>query len=331
MSRFNVNDVFDFLENFSEYSKGEKIRIFKKLFNNDEFKKWLFCPDEKDRKLTQNVSRLYEGLTKAKAMKSIIAALDDEDYEFDRTIATLIYSISNIAKEAGTERINSLVNKRKDGDISDKEYRKMKEEAEKYIELTEELFRCSKRIVKNKAKSLSRISKMPKKVCSMALYNTPNVKYINKYKIGFYLNNMLPQIYSYVDEENSSLFGFFKGEPNYKWNSFFKELFGESNLIEIATFCLLEGVHRISQYKSDAVEECWNSLTDWALNQLEEAPEGMRNQMIELYIKRISKMFANKTFDLRVNLLKLSKALFPSLTKSISKYSNKIESIIMKK
>ena len=50
--------------------------------------------------------------------------------------------------------------------------------------------------------------------------------------------------------------------------------------------------------------------------------------MVELYIKRIDKMFANGSFDLRANLLTLSKELFPSLTKIVDRYSDKIQAIV---
>jgi hypothetical protein len=99
--------------------------------------------------------------------------------------------------------------------------------------------------------------------------------------------------------------------------------------VDVATFVLLEGVHRIDKYRnSEDVRECWDSLTTFALKELNDSPEQVRQQMIELYIKRIDRMFSNKAFDLRVNLTDLDEDSFPKLVKTVDKYADKIVSIL---
>ena len=76
------------------------------------------------------------------------------------------------------------------------------------------------------------------------------------------------------------------------------------------------------------MRECWDSLTTFALKELNDAPDQIRNQMIELYIKRIDKMFSSKSYDLRVNLLKIDDFSFPKLVDTIDKYADKITAIV---
>jgi len=326
---FKIKDVFDFLEDFGDYSKSEKVSLMTKLLGNKEFKKWLFCPDDNDKTVIQNASKLYEYFTKLKVMKCIIAVIEERDLKCSRTTAVLTNSIANVAIEAGSERINELVDARKSGRIGDGEYKRYRADAEDYLEVANLLKKISKQIIKPQGKKLAKVTGLPKRLCYESLMTTPDPQFITKYKIGVYLNNLLHNIYEIIDEESSSIFYIFKNSGSkFIWDDFFKYVFGEKNLIEIATFCLLEGFQRIKNYKSRAVSEAWESLTEWALTQLENANDGERDQMLELYIKRISKMFANTSekFDLRVDLLELP-SRFGRLRKSVDKYSDKIRAI----
>jgi hypothetical protein len=141
----------------------------------------------------------------------------------------------------------------------------------------------------------------------------------------------MPKIYGYVEDTEpfsrllDTLFG---KEKSY--SELFTYLFGEDKLCDVAMFVLLEGVHRLNKYNNPDIRKVWDSITDWALHQLESSPEILRNQMIELYIKKVSKMFENDSYDLRCDLLKLSKDLFPNLVASIDKYRTKIKEITKK-
>ena len=65
-----------------------------------------------------------------------------------------------------------------------------------------------------------------------------------------------------------------------------------------------------------------------ALEELVGADLNSRNQMVELYIKRLAKMVKNGTYDVRIDLLSLSEKRFPNLTKTIKEYKTQIEDII---
>ena len=107
------------------------------------------------------------------------------------------------------------------------------------------------------------------------------------------------------------------------WKYFFKEIYGRENLLDVATFILLEGAHRTKDFKTKRIRSIWDSLTAFALDALEGADAPARNQIIELYLKRIEKMFANGSFDLRVDLRNLPENDFPKLTAAVGKYADR--------
>lgn len=331
-NNFDAQDLLETMADIKEMSGKEVKKFYKRLFKDESYLGWLFNPNLDDRaKIKKQQETLYEVFTKPKSIKGIIAAFDSVNpSDYSRAAAANIYAIANLGKSVAVERINDINDARKAGDIKDSKAKEEKQKAEKYLDLTEELQEVVKEIVKKDGKKLAKQSKLPKKICIMALHSVPNPEYIDRYKIGHYLNNLLTLIYNHV-EESDNYSDYFNGDNvEYKWDEFFKTVFGKQNDVEVATFVLLEGVHRIKDYKNAAVRDCWDSLTKWALKTLEKAPEQIKTQMIELYIKRIDRMFSNGVFDLRADILKLSSDLFPSLTKVISRYSDKIEAIMKK-
>jgi hypothetical protein len=127
----------------------------------------------------------------------------------------------------------------------------------------------------------------------------------------------LNELYTEIDATENEL-------SEIDWKVFFKTLFGKENVLECATFILLEGAHRTKGFKHQNVRKIWDSLTAFALDELEGADAPARNQMIELYIKRIEKMFANGSFDLRVDLNSLPETEFPQLTQTVAKYADQL-------
>lgn len=311
-----------------EKMKGKKRnRFLKNLFLDDAFVEWLFQPNQQTgstENLMQQVNDLYAAITKPKAIRSIVDMIEDVGYRrFTRSHATFLYTLANIAIESNASNVAEVAKRRKEGKLTNKEVKDFNEKIEKYNGYISQLIRTSKQIVKRDAKNLAKETNIPRFICYNAFYSVPETKYIDRFKIGYYLNNLLNSAYADIDA-----YGEFDRD-SIKWKPFFREVFGKDNVVEVATFILLEGVHRIDKYKnSEAVKECWDSLTEFALKELNEAPETLRTQMIELYIKRIDKMFANRTFDLRVDLLSISDKLFPKLNDTIVKYSGKIEDIL---
>ena len=321
---FDYDKTLDKLKDFKHISPKKRRKVIKNLFYNEDFISWLFQP-EKVPNLTEMVSDMYAEFTKPVCMKAMIDAVKEEGYyEFTRSHATFMYSVANIAIQGNNEMLNEIAKEKKEGNISRSEANRVADRIDDANEIIASLLKVSKKIIKRDAIRLSRSCRLPRYITIAALTSVPEPKYVDRFKIGFYLNNLFNTIYSDV-EANGEF------ERGVKWRVFFKEVFGSDNVVEAATFVLLEGVHRIDRYKnSEDVKECWDTLTSFALKELNDAPNQIRQQMIELYIKRIDKMFKNRSFDLRVDLTELNKNKFPDLFKTVEKYTDKIVSILKK-
>lgn len=319
---FDYDNTLELLQDFKHFSPKKQKKIIKRLFKDETFIEWLFQP-KKVPNLNEMVSALYGEFTKPEVMEAIVDTVKEEGYHsFTRSHATFIYSIANIAIQGNNDMLKNISAKKKEGEISSKDARKMSEKMDEINDIIASLLKVAKKIIKRDGVRLAKEAKLPKYITFTAFTSVPEPEYIDRFKIGLYLNNLFNTIYSEV-EENGEF------EDNVRWKNFFREIFGKDNVVEVATFILLEGVHRIDKYKSSAdVRICWDSLTAFALKELNEAPGALREQMIELYIKRISKMFANNSYDLRVNLLDISTKAFPALVETIEKYSDKICGIL---
>lgn len=319
---FNYERALDVLRDFKHFSRKKRKKIIANLFFDEDFIEWLFQPEDIPN-LAEVVGDFYAEFTKPQCMKAMIDCIDDEGiHEFDRCHATFLTTVANIAIQNNNDILEELEIARRAGDISRRESNGAASRIDDINGIVATLLKRARKIVKRDATRLSRDSRLPRYITISALTSIPDPKYIDTFKIGYYLNNLFSTIYSDV-EENGEF------EEGVKWRVFFKEIFGKENVVEVATFILLEGVHRINKYENSSdVRECWDTLTVFALNELNDAPTQLRNQMIELYIKRLDKMFSNHAFDLRVNLLKLDDELFPKLVDTINKYADKIVNIL---
>ena len=319
---FDYDKTLEILEDFNELSERKAEKFLKSLFMDETFMEWLFQPKQVPN-INDLVSALYVQFTKPRVIKAMSEMIEDVGHrDFTRSHSTFLYSICNIAIQGNNEKVTEIDKQRKAGDISNKESQRLNDKIEKFNSYIAALLKNAKKIIKKDAIELSKESRLPKYVCITALHSIPEYKYVDRFKIGFYLNNLLNSIYSEIEQMG----GF---PDNVRWKAFFKALFGKDNTVEVATFILLEGVHRIDKYSnSKDVKDAWDTLTSFALSELNDAPEAIRTQMIELYIKRIDKMFSNKTFDLRVDLMSINDRLFPKLVGTVDKYMEKIEAIL---
>lgn len=319
---FDHEEIMDILIGFKRLTRKKRRKFFVTLLDDRDFIKWLFQP-EKVPNLTEIVANLYREFTRPMVMESMIDAIEYEGYSaFNRSHATFLMTVCNLAIERNNEALKELDKMKKDRSIEREKIRDINDKIDESNNMIAKLLKRVRKIVKREAFQLAKDARLPRYITVAAMSSIPEAKYIDRYKIGYYLNNLFNTVYSDV-EENGNF------ERNVKWRIFFEDLFGRDNVVEVATFILLEGVHRIDKYKNSSdVHECWDSLTDFALSELNKAPDALRDQMIELYIKRIDKMFSNRAFDLRTNLLKLDKYIFPKLAKTIDKYADKIIGIL---
>ena len=71
-----------------------------------------------------------------------------------------------------------------------------------------------------------------------------------------------------------------------------------------------------------------NALTRFALKALNQAPASIRDQMIELYLKRLNKMLKDHHIDLRVDLRTIDSFRFENLWETVKKYKSKFDDIL---
>ncbi len=319
---FNYTDCIDFLK---VYEKGDWKPI-KKMFLDESFIEWFYEAAKLSNGSSEQINFLYNSFANPKIMKDLVKMFYEVgEKRFSRSIASFIWSVANTAiRHNNTATVNITANFKADlinRKVMENEIEKLK----KSNETISKLMKCARKIVKDNAREIYHESGVPKDICTWALQNVPEPKYIDKFRIGSYTNTVLLHLYSHVDTEEDEI----QVSPS-EWRKFFKGVFGKENVPEIATFILLEGASRASSYKSPHVKDTWDSLTHFALKELDGCPDALKKQMLDLYVKRISKMFANGSFGLRVNLLSLEEDTFPSLFKTIQKYADKISEIVSK-
>jgi hypothetical protein len=315
----------EFIKGFEKLltmKKGRRKEFLKSVFSDDDFYTFLFNPKPSP-VLGETVENFHSSVAHPKVIKWMADYVESKGIEkFNRNLATFFMTVSNIMAEANAGYVKQTREEDDNDIISNSEAEERMDKIEECNKRISRLMGIAKDIVKPKAKNLTQESRLPKYLCITALHTVPEPKFINKYKVGAHLNNLLSIIYSEVN-----LYGDFDRSPN--WKAFFRIVFGNENVTEVATFILLEGVHRIDQYKnSNEVKRCWDSLTQFALRELENAPDNTRQHYMDLYVKRIDRMFQSNSYDLRVNLLKLSEEVFPKLVRTIEYYYEKIKDII---
>lgn len=318
----DLDKIIDVLQNLDRMNRKRRRKFFTMLLFDKQFIKWLFQP-EKTANLTQIVEDMYKEFTKPISIAALIDVIEYEGYtEFNRSHATFITTICNIAIDKNNEELKSYDKAKKDPSVSRMRLRGWAEGIDRSNLLVAKLLKKARKIVKRDASVTAKDARLPKYIAVAAYTTVPEPKYVDRFKIGYYLNNLLNTIYSDVEENGEFL-------DDVKWRRFFADVFGKENVVECATFILLEGVHRIDKYRnSKDVMYCWDSLTEFALEELNKSPDNTREQMIELYIKRLDKMFSNKSFDLRTDLLDIPKMIWPNLWKTVQKYAKQLGEIL---
>lgn len=327
---FDYQRLLKKLSHFEEMGKSKQSRMIEDLMTDRDFAIFLYQPEDVAN-LTEVVNQMYGGLAKVPVLKALIRYVEEEGYdEFTKTQACFFYAIVTLALESANELSEEISKKRKDGDITHREYDEQNAKVEDYIKLVKRLFKAAKKIVKPDAKELANKTDLPFELAKISCLMVPNKQYIDRNRIGNFLYLLLSEWYDNIDDV-----GYQVAWSTIDWKEVFKELFGKDRLAEVATYLLLEGHNRRdSKCSAPMAGKLWDSLTEFALQQMNDSPEQIRDQMIELYLKKVSRMFTNGTYELRVDLLSIpevngSKSL-TNLTKSILKYKDKLKEVFKK-
>jgi hypothetical protein len=328
--------AYELLDSSNEYSAG---RFRKKLINmleDEDFLRAIFKPQADPQRgvtkdaLSAKITQVCDVATKRSTVHALADALEEHGYRLNgqRTPAVFLVTIVNLGMATIDSKATDLGRAKDHEEISDESFNKEMRKLESYQEDLRTILKEARGMVKGPAKKLAGITGVPKELCISALFTVPSAQYLDSYKVGFYLKSLLGNIYGFVDL-NADAFELDFDEVD--WPHFFKAVFGKERVPDVASLILLEGAERIDKCENKRdVRECWDALTHFALKSLNKAPESVRDQMIELYLKRLNKMLADHNIDLRVDLRMIDNFRFENLANTVKKYKGKIDSIMEK-
>ena len=317
------------LEKFTELNKEKQVKLLKKILTDDEMLKWQFDPGQNKQPYTGEMfNKLYKAMAMPAALKSYEPMLNRYGKEtFTRSSIVTLHTVLTYALEIHNSMIESYKNE-VSATGANKETKDMKNRVEKYAEHLDSLKGVIQKLVKPWLKSLSSDTGLSRDIIFKALMVAPEVKYIPQQRITSTTVHLLEEIYS---EANIS--GFPAKGSGVHWKPLFKTIFGVENIPSVAVSILLEGAHHIDKYRESdnliCVRDCWDSLTKFALNELEECPDKVRAQMIELYLKKAENLINRRNgrpTDLRVNLTRLPNE-FRNMIRTVDFYKNQFDSI----
>ena len=317
------------LEKFTELNKEKQVKLLKKILTDDEMLKWQFDPGQNKQPYTGEMfNKLYKAMAMPAALKSYEPMLNRYGKEtFTRSSIVILHTVLTYALEIHNSMIESYKNE-VSATGANKETKDMKNRVEKYAEHLDSLKGVIQKLVKPWLKSLSSDTGLSRDIIFKALMVAPEVKYIPQQRITSTTVHLLEEIYS---EANIS--GFPAKGSGVHWKPLFKTIFGIENIPSVAVSILLEGAHHIDKYRESdnliCVRDCWDSLTKFALNELEECPDKVRSQMIELYLKKAENLINRRNgrpTDLRVNLTRLPNE-FRNIIRTVDFYKNQFDSI----
>ena len=317
------------LEKFTELNKEKQVKLLKKILTDDEMLKWQFDPGQNKQPYTGEMfNKLYKAMAMPAALKSYEPMLNRYGKEtFTRSSIVILHTVLTYALEIHNSMIESYKNE-VSATGANKETKDMKNRVEKYAEHLDSLKGVIQKLVKPWLKSLSSDTGLSRDIIFKALMVAPEVKYIPQQRITSTTVHLLEEIYS---EANIS--GFPAKGSGVHWKPLFKTIFGVENIPSVAVSILLEGAHHIDKYRDSdnliCVRDCWDSLTKFALNELEECPDKVRSQMIELYLKKAENLINRRNgrpTDLRVNLTRLPNE-FRNIIRTVDFYKNQFDSI----
>lgn len=326
---FDYDKLVKKLGKFDNLSKKKQGKVLETIFCSDEFRDWFYGGGENanSQPMTKPmVNKIFGTLATPSVMKRTTKFIKSKTSEdFDQSACTIAFLVIEQAIEASNNANREISEGYKNGDISSKEAKSYKEKSELYGEYVAALMDALKDKARNNVKEICKKANLPKEMVFSTYFMIPDRKYIPKYKIGMYANQLLQEIYKWTG--NSGI----EDVSSIRWGSYFGTFFGSEMTSSVAISILLEGVRRIDAYRDamyfDNVREVWDSLTNFAMTELDRAPENVRRQMLELYIKRIDRIFRNGNGPrLRVDMLNIP-SNFQNLADTISRYTEKIAKI----
>lgn len=326
---FDYNKVIKKLKKLDELKKSKQKKTLDSIFLSDDFKEWVYGVGETNKPQTaEMVKYVFECLAKPKNLKIVIKYLQNtNDEKYDRSSSCITYLIIEQAVTMINDAENDFYKEYKDGSINSKEVKGYKEKVEVYNKLVEKLTEAAYDKCSSHIKGIAKASNLSKDFVRMTYFIVPDTKYVPKYKISSYMEELLSTMYSAVG--NNGLDNIY----HVKWDSYFESLFGKNQVASVALAIIMEGMNRIDRYRDlknfDDVRSVWDSLTTFALKELNDVPEHVRRQMLDIYLKRMAKITRKGVPNLRVDMLNIPLE-YSNLVNSMKKYADRLMDMIGK-
>lgn len=325
-----LNQAYHLLDR-SGADMGDRFR--KKLLQTittDEFLMAMFKPSlVKDKaEIQTRIGQIWDLLSKKSVVNALAEGIDDYGvYSMRRETAVLLTTVVNLSMSSIDSSATELGRAHDHGEISDREYDRSMERLNNYQTNIKRLVKYARRVVKRSAKNLAAETGLPKDVCAMGLMTAPGPHFVDSYRLGFYLKSIMSNLYGYI---NANPEDFQYSFDDINWKRFFGDIFGKQRLPDIASLLLLDGVESIDRFTNayHEVRACWSSVNEFALKTLNNCSETVRDQMLELYLKRVKKLLANHNINLTIDLRAIDDLRFDKLADTVKKYRSKIDDIL---
>lgn len=319
---FRPKEIVEFLSD-RNLKKKEFRKGFYNFLRSADFYGWLFNPS--DDQLVDHASitnEMYEKIaTSDRVLKGIIETLEHYGtQDLGRATAAFLSSACSYGVDTINASVSRIDERFRNKEISRREAENQKDVMRDFMKLLQDLSDLVSDIIKSDAKSLSRISGVPKGICKKILTVTPDPEFISPAQAKVYASDALTVLYDDLDHREDDI-------DEIMWSKFFDGLLGKDNRNEVAITIAIEGSSRIQNSNKRNVKAVWDSLTEFALDVLEKSESGIKNKMIELYLKALTKSFKNKSGGMRVDFRSLNKKNYPHLCEAVDRYKDKFDQI----
>jgi hypothetical protein len=194
-------------------------------------------------------------------------------------------------------------------------------------ELTEEIgstyITFAQKIIKKKLKEIAKKTDLNPTVLTELLVVVPGAEYIDK-NVGRYTFKLLSKLYTLATTKNEKGESLEIFEDTKQIKKLFKALFGEENLVEVASKIILEK-KSVSNNFNDAQMKVWNALTIFALavlNKVEDKDE-LKKSLAKYCLRREKDAEKGRDEARRVNFKELQKEEYKNLVKAVEKLTGK--------
>lgn len=319
------------MENAAAYGHGNRQIV--DMISSEDFLHAVFNPQAEKNATMDDfaalVTAIYDYGSKRKAVNAIVESIDRYGYRnMCRASAAFLVNLVNLGMATIDADASELGREADHDEISRDDYSREMRKLNAYQENLRRLLKYARQIVKPKAKAMTAKTGAPKNLCYSALFTVPGAEYIDSFKVAFYTKAVTSNIYGMV---NANPDAFEEDFDDIAWNVFFRAIFGKDRLPDVASMILLDGASGIDRFDNVRdVKACWNAITNFALRTLNQAPESIRDHMIDVYCSRLNKMLADHNLDFRIDLRMINEFDFGALAQTVQKYKGKLDAIMEK-